>query len=75
MPTTSWWRSTASPCWSTRWTTPNARLTAAAVRHAADFRQLHLYSALGDRLEEAADALRRASLILRERVLGEVVNG
>ena len=50
-------------------------LTAAAVRHAADFRQLHLYTALGDRLEEAADALRRASLILRERVLGEVVNG
>jgi uncharacterized protein Yka (UPF0111/DUF47 family) len=50
-------------------------LTAAAVRHAADFRQLHLYSALGERLEEAADALRRASLILRERVLGEVVNG
>ncbi len=49
-------------------------LTAAAVRHAADFRQLHLYSALGDRLEESADALRRASLILRERVLGEVVN-
>ena len=50
-------------------------LTAAAVQHAADFRQLHLYTALGDRLEEAADALQRASLILRERVLGEVVNG
>lgn len=50
-------------------------LTAAAVRHAADFRQLHLYSALGSRLEEAADALRGASLILRERVLGEVVGG
>jgi len=50
-------------------------LTAAAVQHAADFRQLHLSAALGDRLEEAADALRSASLILRERVLGEVVNG
>lgn len=50
-------------------------LTVAAVQHADDFRQLHLYSALGSRLEEAADALRRASLVLRERVLGEVVNG
>lgn len=50
-------------------------LTAAAIRHAADFRQLHLYSALGSRLEEAADALRSASLVLRERVLVEVVNG
>ncbi|HET8997762.1 MAG TPA: hypothetical protein VFN42_13925, partial [Acetobacteraceae bacterium] len=33
-------------------------LIAAAVQHAADFRQLHLYSALGARLEEAADAVR-----------------
>ena len=50
-------------------------LIAAAVQHAADFRQLHLYSALGARLEEAADALRGASLMLRERALGEVVSG
>ena len=49
-------------------------LAAAAVRNATDFRQLHLCSALGGRLEEAADALRSASLVLRERVLGEVVD-
>ena len=39
-------------------------LTASAVQHARDFRQLHLFSAIGDRLEEAADALKHASLIL-----------
>ncbi len=50
-------------------------LTEASVRYATDFRQLHLYTALGGRLEEAADALRRASLILRDKVLGEVVDG
>ena len=50
-------------------------LTAASVRHAADFRQLHLCSSLGNKLEEAADALKRASLILRDRVLGEVLGG
>ncbi len=50
-------------------------LTAAAVRHAADFRALHLYSALGGKLEAAADALKRASLMLRDDVLGEVLGG
>ncbi|MDR3536496.1 MAG: hypothetical protein P4L71_08345 [Acetobacteraceae bacterium] len=50
-------------------------LTAASVRHAADFRQLHLCASLGNKLEEAADALKRASLILRDRVLGEVLGG
>jgi uncharacterized protein Yka (UPF0111/DUF47 family) len=50
-------------------------LTAAAVRHASDFRQLHLCSALGGRLEAGADALKRAALILRDRVLGEVLGG
>jgi uncharacterized protein Yka (UPF0111/DUF47 family) len=50
-------------------------VTAAAVRHAADFRQLHLCSSLGGKLEEAADALKRAALILRDRVLGEVLGG
>jgi uncharacterized protein Yka (UPF0111/DUF47 family) len=41
-----------------------------AVRHAKDFRELHLYSELGRALEEAADALKRASLISRDVVLG-----
>jgi uncharacterized protein Yka (UPF0111/DUF47 family) len=50
-------------------------VTAAAVRHAADFRQLHLCASLGGKLEEAADALKRAALILRDRVLGEVLGG
>ena len=38
-------------------------LTASAVRHAQDFRQLHLFTAIGARLEAAADALKRVSLI------------
>ncbi len=50
-------------------------LTATSVRHATDFRQLHLCSSLGNKLEEAADALKRASLTLRDRVLGEVLGG
>ncbi len=50
-------------------------LTASTVQHARDFRQLHLFSAIGDRLEEAADALKHASLILHEHVLGDVIYG
>ncbi len=50
-------------------------LTAAAVRQAADFRQLHLYTGLGAKLEAAADALKRASLMLRDHLLGEVLGG
>jgi uncharacterized protein Yka (UPF0111/DUF47 family) len=50
-------------------------LTAAAVRQAADFRQLHLCTALGARLEAAADALKRASLMLRDTLLREVLGG
>ena len=41
-----------------------------AVQHAQDFRQLHLYSEVGRALEEGADALKRASLITRDLVLG-----
>ena len=48
-------------------------LTAAAVQHAADFRQLHLYAALGSKLEAAADALKHASLILRDHVMAELL--
>ncbi|HUB11849.1 MAG TPA: hypothetical protein VMB34_07820 [Acetobacteraceae bacterium] len=50
-------------------------LTAAAVRQAADFRHLHLCAALGARLEAAADALKRASLTLRDTLLREVLGG
>ena len=50
-------------------------LTAAAIRHAKDFRQLHLFTAIGSRLEVASDALRHASLILHEHVLNDVING
>jgi uncharacterized protein Yka (UPF0111/DUF47 family) len=49
-------------------------LTASAVRQATDFRQLHLLTALGDRLEEAADALKKASMLLRNHLLGEVLD-
>jgi uncharacterized protein Yka (UPF0111/DUF47 family) len=48
-------------------------LAEAALRHAADFRDLHIYTALGDKLEAAADALKRSSLLLREEVLGDVL--
>jgi uncharacterized protein Yka (UPF0111/DUF47 family) len=50
-------------------------LAAAAVQHARDFRQLHLFAAIGDKLEAAADALRDASFILREHVLEDVIDG
>jgi uncharacterized protein Yka (UPF0111/DUF47 family) len=50
-------------------------LTASAVRHADDFRQLHLFTAIGDRLENASDALKRASLILHEHMLKDVIDG
>jgi uncharacterized protein Yka (UPF0111/DUF47 family) len=48
-------------------------LAEAALRHATDFRDLHIYTALGDKLEAAADALKRSSLLLREEVLGDVL--
>jgi len=41
-----------------------------AVQRAQDFRQLHLYAEVGRALEEAADALKTASLLTREVVLG-----
>jgi hypothetical protein len=50
-------------------------LTAAAVRQTTDFGQLHLYTALGARREAASDALKRASLRLRDDLLGEVLPG
>ncbi len=50
-------------------------LTYAAVQDAQDFRQLHLYAEMGSGLEEAADALKRASLFARDHVLGRVLGG
>ncbi len=49
-------------------------LAATAVQHAGDFRQLHLFTAIGGKLEEASDALKRASLILRDHVLEDVLD-
>jgi uncharacterized protein Yka (UPF0111/DUF47 family) len=48
-------------------------LTKAAIRHARDFAELHVCTELATRLEAASDALLAASLILRDRVLGEVL--
>lgn len=50
-------------------------VTATAVQHAKDFRQLHLFAAIGGKLEAAADAIKHASLILREHVLEDVIDG
>ena len=50
-------------------------LTYAAVQDAQDFRHLHLYAEMGSGLEEAADALKRASLFARDHVLGRVLGG
>ncbi len=50
-------------------------LAATTVQHAANFRQLHLFTAIGGKLEAAADALKHASFILREHVLDDVIHG
>jgi uncharacterized protein Yka (UPF0111/DUF47 family) len=49
-------------------------LTYVAVQEAADFRQLHLFAAIGSGLEEATDALKRASLSAREQILRRVLH-
>jgi len=48
-------------------------LTYAAVERAHGFRQLHIYSKMGDSLEEAADALKWAGLMTRDYLLGDVL--
>ncbi|HTR16106.1 MAG TPA: DUF47 family protein [Acetobacteraceae bacterium] len=48
-------------------------LTVTALRHARDFRQLHLYTTIGNSLEEAADSLKRAALGARDHVMGSVL--
>ncbi|HEX3991377.1 MAG TPA: DUF47 family protein [Acetobacteraceae bacterium] len=51
------------------------RLTTLAIQQSKDFRQLHLYTAISNGLEETMDALKHASLTLRGHVLGEVLGG
>lgn len=48
-------------------------LTYAAVRRAINFRQLHLYSAIGSSLEAAADSLKNAALIARDHLFASVL--
>jgi len=48
-------------------------VTVALVHSDRDWRQLHLISGIAGHLESAADALLRASLMLRDHVLGEVM--
>ena len=50
-------------------------LTVALVSDAGDFRQLHVAASIGTALEAASDALKLASLVLRDHVLGEVIGG
>ena len=50
-------------------------LTVSAIKHAGDFRQLHLFTAIGGKLEAATDALSHASIILRQHVLEDVIDG
>jgi uncharacterized protein Yka (UPF0111/DUF47 family) len=50
-------------------------LTATAIEDAKDFRELYLYTKIGAQLEEASDALRHASLILRDYMLEDVIDG
>ena len=49
-------------------------LTASALKHARDFRELHLFTAIGGQLEAASDAMRHASLILRDHMLEDVID-
>ncbi len=46
-------------------------VTAALVRNAADFRELHLGTEIARTLEEASDALSRSGLMMREYVIEE----
>jgi uncharacterized protein Yka (UPF0111/DUF47 family) len=48
-------------------------LARAALQHAADFRQLHLCTAIGAAMEEAADSLKRAALAARDHVMGSLL--
>ena len=49
------------------------QVTIVALREAADFRQLHLITAIGDALERSSDALMHGSFLLRDHVLADVL--
>jgi uncharacterized protein Yka (UPF0111/DUF47 family) len=49
------------------------RAQAGILTFAGDFKMLHLFTEIADNLEEAADALMRSVLTLRDYVLGEVL--
>jgi hypothetical protein len=49
------------------------RARACILRFAGDFKQLHLFTEITDKLEAAADAMMRAALNLKDYVLGEVI--
>jgi uncharacterized protein Yka (UPF0111/DUF47 family) len=49
------------------------QVTIVALREASDFRELHLITRMGDALEESSDALKHASLLLRDHVLADVL--
>jgi uncharacterized protein Yka (UPF0111/DUF47 family) len=50
-------------------------LAPCAVKHAKDFRQLHVFTTIGAKFEAAADALKHVSLMLRDHVLEDVIDG
>ncbi|MBV8118716.1 MAG: hypothetical protein JO081_02105 [Alphaproteobacteria bacterium] len=54
-------------------TSSKRAVTTALVSSKTDCRQLHRVSGIANHLEAAADALLRASLMLRDHVMGEVM--
>jgi len=49
------------------------RAQARVLDFSGDFKQWHLVNSIADKLEEAADALLRSALVLRDYILGEVL--
>ena len=49
------------------------RAKASILTFSGDFKQLHLFTEIADKLEQAADMLMRSVLILRDHILGEVL--
>ena len=49
------------------------RAQAGVLNFTGDFKQWHLVNGIADKLEEAADALMRSALVLRDYILGEVL--
>jgi uncharacterized protein Yka (UPF0111/DUF47 family) len=48
-------------------------VTVTALSKAADYRELHLISEIRQRLGNASDSLKRASLVLRDQMVGDVL--